>query len=195
MHSRKINTLTTLASLHYELGFIDRSEFEERLQVAYWLCDNAEDCNVDPRGSYDEDTEPKKNRASEERDCSDLMIVNINDDNSNTENEDEHWLHFLFLKKWIFTKSDPDSYPSIPHGHYKNQNKQWPKLNPYTGRVFSNKHKEDAKSRLDKDQLNMLWNDRKFRSFCRDMLVWYIEEYPYYEFSVLDPLRLPRRRR
>lgn len=195
VHSRTINTLTTLASLHYEHGFIDRSEFEERLQVAYWLCDDAEDCNVDPRRSYDEDAEPNQSQAKDEHDFSDSLIVNMKNDNSKSEKEDEHWLHLLFLKTWVFTKSDPDSYPSIPHGHFQNKNKQWPKLNPYTGRVFSGKHKEDTHSRLDKDQLNTLWNDHRFRSFCRDMLVWYIEKFPYYEFPMLDPLRLPRRRR
>ncbi|WP_216712728.1 hypothetical protein [Pseudoalteromonas sp. TB64] len=107
-------------------------------------------------------------------------------------NDNENWLEFLCLGIWVFTKADPDSYPSVPHGHFKNQNNKWPKLNPYTGRIFSAKHQEDKKQLLSKKQMRKIWSDEKFKSFCREMIIWYQEKFSYYEFPVRRPLRMPR---
>lgn len=54
--------------------------------------------------------------------------------------ENQDWLEFVAFGHWYFTKSDPDPYPSTPHGHFQSANNPWPKLNPYTGRVFDAKH-------------------------------------------------------
>lgn len=79
----------------------------------------------------------------------------------------------------------------MPHGHYQHQNVKWPKLNPYTGRVFSSKHQEDNSQRLSKKDMTIIWSDESFKSFCREMIVWYQEQFPYHEFPVRRPLRFP----
>ena len=111
--------------------------------------------------------------------------------NSTSNTDEENNLEFLCLGVWVFTKADRDSYPSIPHGHYQNQNRSWPKLNPYTGRVFSAKHQEDKSQRLSKKDMKTIWSDESFKSFCREMIIWYQEQFPYYEFPVHRPMRMP----
>jgi hypothetical protein len=107
-------------------------------------------------------------------------------------------VHFLtrgLRKKWVFTIGDPDPHPSIPHGHFEDQNRPWPKLDPYRGHVFARMQIEDVSMRLTRDELIALWNDDKFRKHCHDQLEWFIERNPDWRFRVRNPLRLPRRRR
>ena len=182
--------LINLAQFHHELGMISYDEFRERVQVAFWLLDDVEKSS-DPRegSAVDAESEEEKHEDVDERGS---ITSKINDGKGSSGNNDENWIEFLCLGIWIFTKSDPDSYPSVPHGHYRDQNSKWPKLNPYTGRVFKAKHQEDTSCRLSKKQMRTIWQDEKFKSFCRDMVVWYQEQYPYYEFPVRWPLRMPR---
>lgn len=174
--------LVTLAETHYELGLIDINELQERIEVAQWLtCDDSS--ISDPRTPLVE----AEGSEANQNDTTDLVKVTI----KNTPN-DQNWLEFLFDGKWYFTKSDPDPYPSTPHGHLHSPNKPWPKLNPYTGRAFKEKHQEDSSLRLPKHKMRLLWRDPKFQSFCRDHIIWYIEEHPHHSFPVRYPLRLPR---
>jgi hypothetical protein len=57
--------------------------------------------------------------------------------------EDKSSLDFQFMyighKKWQFHKSDPDKWPSVPHGHNYQENQ---KINVYTGEVFQPKTKK-----------------------------------------------------
>jgi len=184
------NFLINMAEIHHQLGLISHDECWERIEVALWLSDDAE-VNSDPRGRLGEGVNPE-DEPHEDFDESDSMVSKIREGSGNSNRNDENWMEFLCLGIWVFTKSDPDSYPSVPHGHYKNQNNKWPKLNPYTGRVFKAKHQEDRSSRLSKKQMKIIWRDEKFKSFCREMVVWYQEQYPYFEFSVHRPLRMPR---
>lgn len=181
-------TLVNLAEIHYELGLIDYDEFNERVGIALWLSDGLD---VDPRDGSEGITESNNLDGSEREKNQDSVIAKIDSGKSNVEN-DESWLEFLCLGVWVFTKSDQDPYPSIPHGHFKSQNKKWPKLNPYTGRVFKSKHQEDKSQRLEKKEMRDVWTDEKFKSFCREMIIWYREQFPYHEFSVSRPLRMPR---
>jgi len=174
------DTLIILAELSFHFGFIDYNEFKERIEVALWLSDETESVS-DPRNIENEECSEKNDMESNELTSS--LSKEIDNDN---------WLEFLFCNTWVFTKSDPDSYPSTPHGHYKSQNNKWPKLNPYTGRAFKAKHQEDQSKRLNKKQMKKLWSDKIFRSFCREYIVWYMEEFPYHRFSVRNPLLLPR---
>jgi hypothetical protein len=98
-------------------------------------------------------------------------------------------IEFLF-QGWVFTKADPDPYPSTPHGHWKNQNQKWPKLNPYSGRAFLTKHQEDVGKRLSKVQMKLLWSDEKFKDFCRAHIVWYRESFPFHDFGRSNKLLL-----
>lgn len=161
------NILVTLAKIHYEFGFIGYDEFNERVRIALWLSDEEKEYLSDPRIESEEDLIPAK---SEDSECNDSVIAKIKDSKEAQKNIDEIWIEFLCLGLWVFTKADPDSYPSVPHGHYKSQNKKWPKLNPYTGRVFKSKHQEDGNKRLTKKQMKIIWTDEKFKSFCREML-------------------------
>ena len=180
------NTLIRLAETHYEFGLIDFAELDERIDVALWLADELPASVIDPRDDSikhsDEDLEDTKEDNAIQPGVS-STISNSNDDD---------WLELTLLNAWVFTKSDPDPYPSVPHGHYKNKNNKWPKLNPFTGRVFDKKHLEDSGKRLSKRQLRQIWTDEKFKSFCREMIIWYREMYPHHVFPVRRPLRLPR---
>jgi glutathione S-transferase len=174
--------LRYLASISYELGLIGIDEYEERLEIAQWLF--SEDTNVaDPRAATGED---RHFEAESQNDPAEHELKAIVKDDP----KDQVWLEFLFDHKWVFTISDPDHYPSVPHGHWSSQNQKWPKLNPYTGRVFKKKHQEDPALRLSKSKMQLLWRNPKFRSFCRDHILWHMEEHAF-KFSVRRPLRLP----
>ena len=182
------NTLITLAEFHYELGFIVQDEYRERILVALWLSDELD--GGDPRlESLEEEINDSCEKFESENGA--VVLKKASGKSAAAGNEDD-WLELLCLNTWVFTKADPDSYPSVPHGHYKSQNRPWPKLNPYSGRVFSSKHQEDKNQRLSKKEMKMIWNDEKFKSFCREMIVWYQEQFSYYEFHVRRPLRFPR---
>lgn len=171
-----------LAELSYEFGLIGIDELQERIEVARWLASkDASFC--DPRIPLANAEGGDDNKETESK----ILEVTVSD---KPENQD--WLKFLFDGKWYFTKSDPDPYPSTPHGHLNSPDRVWPKLNPYTGRAFSYKHQEDLSLRLSKCKMQQLWRDQKFRSFCRDHILWYLEEFPHHAFPVRASLRLPK---
>lgn len=179
-----LNTLTSLAEWHLHLGLIGIDEFVERVAVAEWLNDQG---NVtDPREPQIE-KEQEGNPIEENRKPPNVNAAHVAaKDNSSTPD----YLEYLW-SGWYFTRQDADPYPSTPHGHEESPDKKWPKLNPYTGRVFSAKHKEDQTRRLTKKQMKVLWGDQKFRDFCRSHVLWYMEAHPYHTFSVRHPLRFP----
>ncbi|TGL19781.1 hypothetical protein EHQ47_16930 [Leptospira bourretii] len=172
------NTLFILADIQFILGIIGYSEYEDRIKIAHWIYGDIED---DPRSEIRETNFSLENNP----DFSEKIVNKMKEEGS---------IEFKCFGIWIFTKADPDPYPSVPHGHYKDQNKSWPKLNPYTGKVFNEKDQEDKSLRLTKEQLKILWSDEKFKSFCREMIVWYLEEFPLYDFPVRIPLRFPKYR-
>jgi hypothetical protein len=174
--------LISLAELSYEFGLIGVDEFHERFQVAQWLESEDSDA-IDPRVPI------VVIERSEDIITPDTKILKAH---VKDESEEPDWLEFLFDSKWYFTISDPDPYPSTPHGHLSNPNKPWPKLNPYTGRAFKEKHQEDTSLRLSKNKMRLLWRDSKFKSFCRDHILWYMEGYPHHVFPVKYPFRFPR---
>lgn len=179
-------TLIALAELHHSFGLIGISEFVERCEVARWLQDPTPGL-ADPRDpeAGDPDREEEVGEAPEGQ----AVTVRTGDP---SDPDDPGYLQFLFMK-WVFTKADPDPYPSTPHGHWQNQNRKWPKLNPYTGRAYSAKEQEDKSQRLSRSQLRMLWGDEAFRDFCRGHLVWYREKFRFHRFPVPDAdlLRFP----
>ncbi|MDH4394624.1 MAG: hypothetical protein QE278_02990 [Limnobacter sp.] len=182
--------LINMAEVHHQLGLISHDEFWERREVALWLSEDNE-VRSDPRVILGEDAKLVED-SNEDFGENASVISKISNGKGGPSENDENWIEFLCLGVWVFTKSDPDSYPSVPHGHHNSQNKKWPKLNPYTGRVFKAKHQEDISNRLSKKQMKMIWQDEKFKSFCREMVVWYQEQYPYFEFSIRRPLCMPR---
>lgn len=180
------NTLIFLAELSWELGLIGIDEFEERIDVAFWLSDEGHK-RQDPRQSDTEEATLKDDFNSPLSGDDDRLIAS-----KRPQENEEDFLAFIAWKTWYFTGSDPDSYPSVPHGHYQSATNRWPKLNPYTGRVFSQKNKEDNSKRLSKNEMQQLWRDFDFRNFCRAHILWYMQKHGQYRFPVRNPLKLPR---
>lgn len=174
--------LISLAEVSYQCGLIGIDEFLERIKVANWLA-REETEGSDPRDPILENVTPENDTIPD----NEVLKVNVKKDS-----EEPDWLEFLFDGEWYFTISDPDPYPSTPHGHLNNPNNPWPKLNPYTGRAFKKKHQENTSMRLTKRKMRMLWRDQKFRSFCRNHILWYMEKYPHHVFPVEHPLRFPQ---
>lgn len=179
------NTLLTLAEFSLHFGFIGIDEYIERCEIASWLNDDSGALS-DPRNANG----PHEHPDIEQRHSSSEEVTGTRTGQITDQTEPD-FVEFLF-QKWVFTKSDPDPYPATPHGHLYNQTRRWPKLNPYTGRAFRNKHQEDISLRLNKRDMITLWNDEKFRDFCRSHILWYAEQYPYHSFPVSHPLRFPR---
>ena len=176
-------TLLLLADLSIEFGLIDISEHIERRNVALWLADD-EPCLIDPR-----ELAPNESREEHTDPSSDDELVRIA---GSGRPDDPGWFELLVLREWLFTRSDPDPYPSTPHGHLYRANRAWPKLSPYTGRVFKAKHQEHPTLRLTKREMRELWRMEAFRDFCRSYILSYIAAHPYHEFAVKYPLRFPR---
>jgi len=174
-------TLLVLAELSFELGLINVTEYEERHRVARWL---AED---ESSAGYSRDPREPPAPMGEPRQAED-EYANV----KGSGNVDEpDWMELLVLGRWLFTKSDPDAYPSTPHGHLLSATREWPKLDPYTGRVFKEKHQEDATLRLTKREMQRLWRDHAFRDFCHSYILLYVEAHPHYAFRVRNPLHFP----
>lgn len=177
--------LLVLANFHFGFGLIGIDEYAERVEVARWL------------GSKGPTADPRTGIESDEGHCggeSEVPGDEVSHNSAVTSNDDQpiDSIEFIFRKEWVFTKSDPDPYPSTPHGHLGNQNRRWPKLNPYTGRVFKAKHQEDESARLRKSDLVDLWRNERFRDFCRSHIIWYAERHPHHVFPVAHPFRFPK---
>ncbi len=184
------DTLLTLAQFHYWLGYIGYDEYCERCCVAHWLGDESGEYG-DPRiDESDESNVPNEQEHAEFE--GDAVSVRAGSNRSSGKEDEPLILELTLLGTWIFTKSDRDPYPSVPHGHDRNQTKAWPKLNPYTGRVFTAKHQENKSMRLSKRKMKEIWSDKSFRSFCREMIVWYQETHLHFRFPVKNPHKLPR---
>lgn len=95
----------------------------------------------------------------------------------------------LASDEWKFHKGDADPYPSVPHGHGKNDERN--KLDAYLGYTYIEK---EPNGRLKKSEIITLWNNDKFRDFAREALNHFISGNPNYNFRVGKPLRLPRKR-
>lgn len=180
-------TLVTLADLHHNFGLISFHEYEERCRIAEWLYGGFSQ-HADPRDAGGEEREPEDGNELPSGNAT-VTVQECDPDDPDSPG----YLSFLF-DGWVFTKADPDPYPSTPHGHWQHQNNKWPKLDPYNGRVFTEKHREDASKRLKKAQMKILWGDEKFKDFCRGHLIWYMEACPHHVFRVGRDriLRFPR---
>ncbi len=185
--------IVLLSDLSYQLGLIGIAEYEERLEIAYWLSMNA-DGKPDPRTALHE--EPARLRGNDEsRENGGAQgQAGSNSGNPPDEDQSDRWQQFLAFNKWIFTVGDPDCYPSVPHGHLRRKTNKWPKLNPYTGRVFADVHTEDASCRLTKAEMKVLWNDEDFVEHCRKQVLWYSDFAPKYAFprARFEKLRFPK---
>jgi hypothetical protein len=183
------STLIVLAEISHFSGLIGWDEYLERLEVADWLFDDSASIN-DPRSAETEISEKEEAREKGSHES----------EPTSTERKDpeDPFLYFTtrgLTSRWVFTLSDPDRYPSVPHGHLNAASNAWPKLNPYTGRAFTRKYQEDLRLRLSRNEMRILWNDQAFRAFCRNHVVQYMGTFPTYRFPVSRPLHFPRWRR
>ncbi|GAB3446064.1 hypothetical protein [Insolitispirillum peregrinum] len=181
--------LIDIAFLSFRVGLIGYEEYTERYNMAVWLTDESGTVS-DPRidaygGEYTSKPPHEEAPDMEVTDCSRSERA------SNGAPFNPPDLMYFRFNAWHFTGSDPDPYPSVPHGHYESENNPYPKLNPYTGRVFSNKHQYNIDMKLGKKEMKKLWNDKNFRSFCLRQVIYYETSFPHYKFPVRHPHRFP----
>lgn len=93
------------------------------------------------------------------------------------------------LHQWQFRQSDPDFFPSIPHGHSRSDRRR--KLDAYRGWTYQEDRQFGREPRW---KIIALWNDDKFRSFAAAAIQYYLVAFPRYVWPVQYPLKLPRRR-
>ncbi len=97
--------------------------------------------------------------------------------------------------RWIFSSSDTDPLPSIPHGHWKTHRNQR-KLDPYLGFIYEGR--KPTGERLPWRECNRFWRSRGFRDFARSALEAAIADprmnakQHIASRGVIDPLKLPR---
>lgn len=177
------SVLTFLAEASFRFGLIGIDEYDERLRVALWLYNDNGNW-PDPRLPAG----PDHDRVEDEFEPGAGNAIGAGGSSPPSDLDEVEF----YFQGWVFTKADPDPYPSTPHGHWHNQNLKWPKLDPYRGRVFKAKHQEDVMRRLSKKSMKKLWDDGRFRDFCRAHIMWYMEQSPHHAFRVRNPLRFPR---
>ncbi|WP_408891526.1 hypothetical protein ACJ2CR_18885 [Myxococcus faecalis] len=202
------DTFWFLTNWEFDLGLIGLAEYEERYEVLQWLSKRdpntgggpSDDPRGDSKGAADSPrSEERVERSEEEAVRKEAAGAGTQQPSAAAQQSDENpplqLIPHGLRERWCFTKNDADSYPSVPHGHLNDKNNSWPKLNPYSGRAFAAKDSEDTKYRLQRWEMIRLWNSREFRRHALETIVWYQETYPYYEFPVPTPRRLPRWRR
>jgi len=183
--------IVLLSDFSYELGLIGIAEYVERQKVAHWL---SEEGQPDPRGDRDDEQQrPHESDEARENEGSKSQ-GGFGSSNTTEDSSTDRWPRFLAFNKWMFTVGDRDCFPSVPHGHLQRKTNGWPKLNPYTGRVFSAMHAEDIAQRLTKAEMKILWNDGDFLEHCRKQVLWYGDFAPSYGFprARFGRFRFPR---
>ena len=174
------SNIILLTDLSYEIGLIGVAEYEERMEIAAWLSDLNEEMR-DPRLGNDEEDAPRQRaeRVEENGTGGGPRLRGAQEEGD----DGSPYMQLLALKTWMFTVGDVDCYPSVPHGHFQRKTNEWPKLNPYIGRVFSAMHTEDINARLTRAEMKALWNDERFVEHCRQQVLWYSDFSPRYPFS------------
>lgn len=185
--------IVLLSDLSYELGLIGIADYEERREVAHWLSLEGQGQSDPRRDRHEEQERPHESDEKREKEGS-RPQGGGGSANATEDDPTDQWFRFLAINKWMFTVGDRDCYPSVPHGHLHNKTNEWPKLNPYTGRVFSAVHAEDTANRLTKAAMKTLWNDTHFVEHCRKQVLWYSNFAPDYGFprARFGKLRFPR---
>lgn len=173
------SSIILLSDLSYELGIIGLAELQERMEIARWLF---------PKGEFEPDPrEPdvqQRQRPGEDK-ATDDFTPSLSDtqlQGETGESENPEFIEFLALSHWHFTLGDVDCVPSVPHGHENAKTQAWPRLNPYTGRVFVKMHVEDVSHRLERSEMQKIWRDDKFIELCRKQVLWYSDKSPRYLF-------------
>ena len=175
-------SILLLSDLSYAVGLIGLVELEERLEIADWLFGKAPN-QSDPRSPIDRAIEVDE--AVPDENVFQAFRRESTDTASSTAGNripEPEVTQFLALRRWYFTISDPDCAPSVPHGHENTKTQKWPKLNPYTGKVFTAIHSEDTTRRLSREEMKALWRNADFVEHCRNQVNWYARRFPGYRF-------------
>lgn len=91
---------------------------------------------------------------------------------------------------WHFNQYDPDFFPSVPHGHWKE--KEARKLDVYLGWVYEG---AEQVSREKRRLIVDLWNNEEFRRFAETAIDYYLDHHPSYKgWRVSNPRKLPVKR-
>jgi hypothetical protein len=93
------------------------------------------------------------------------------------------------LHQWDFHQYDDDFFPSIPHGHLRQDRMK--KLDVYRGWIYRDDRQVGREPRW---KIVALWNDEKFRTFASVAVQYYLITFPRYRWPIAHPQRLPRRR-
>lgn len=174
--------LALLSDLSYANGLIGLVELQERLEIADWLFGGTQD-HPDPRGPIDQVVEPGE--PLDEEDVFSPIRARARSavgETGDARKPEAEVLQFLALKRWYFTIGDPDCAPSVPHGHENAKTQKWPKINPYTGKVFTSVHAEDTSRRLTREEMKALWRNSDFVDHCREHVKWYAARFSEYRF-------------
>lgn len=174
-------SITLLNDLSFAIGLIGLAEMHERTEVSLWLADETGSI-ADPREESSELTERSVREPCHEDEVLKPVATDQKTGKLIPVGDEPQWLRFLVLKKWHFTLGDVDCVPSVPHGHENAKTQSWPKLNPYTGRVFSAIHREDVSQRLDRNEMRLIWRNKDFVERCRRQVIWYANNYQNFPF-------------
>ena len=91
---------------------------------------------------------------------------------------------------WHFNQYDPDFFPSVPHGHWKE--KETRKLDVYLGWVYEGTRQVSQEKRC---LIIDLWNNEEFRRFAATAIDYYLDHHPSYKgWRVSNPRKLPVKR-
>src|SRR5262249_805930 len=77
------------------------------------------------------------------------------------------------LHQWEFHQADQDFFPSIPHGHWRSDQRK--KLHVYRGWMYQEDRQIGREPRW---KIVALWNDDKFRSFASAAIQYYLITFP-----------------
>ncbi len=201
-------TYLTLTEVSFDNYLISEADYYERLHLLKQFCDLSEidtianiEIHISDFDEWYRFNEKREYHYNENNEKYYRSIDKREDNDNNASNAEfqgndfDPLLHFISaiagkISKWEFHKTDSDFFPSIPHGHAIINHKI--KLDAYRGYIYKNNKQTDRESR---QFIIDLWNDNKFRDAARETVIYYMNTYPYFNWRVSNPLRMPRRRK
>lgn len=195
-----VQTFVVLTDIIYDLGLVSDDDFIQRLKNLRQMLDPADEEQLRILEIRFYGIDEFRIEASDAANLSDKNLNDLKntggDQDSKFQGDDfDPQLHFITansgkISKWEFHKTDSDFFPSIPHGHAIINHKI--KLDCYLGHIYKDNKRHGRESR---EFIVGLWNDKGFREHARATIEYYLQTYPHYHWRVLDPLRIPRRRK
>lgn len=191
------------SDVSYQLGLVSWHELLERYKALKCMCapGSAASVSLDrllnvgqDEGESEEDdwTDQETAQRPQEASSGEGTWRELTD---RVDEEDDIVLHYIpgsrtGLITWEFHPYDPDFFPSVPHGHHRQQRKT--KLDAYLGWVYQ---RSKQVSREPRWKVIELWNDSQFRVVASNAVDYYLASHPHYAgWRVVSPRKLPRRR-